>query len=218
MFDCNLGACTGHFCAFLAAGGVYLSSTFFWHLWMALVWHAPSPSIVSTWQSPWMHLVVKQFGHQFKLVPVQMVRLAHLGSIPTGWRHYHTQGTVADCVCIACLEKFPTCGTVRQPTVAVVNSAYSKVQAIIQFIVMLPCSVFELNLKSTYKLYTFPENVLAGVISCDNPDILFSRVPQTALNHTILPPQLWVCLAGPQLARVDITTLDPLVQQLFLLA
>ena len=86
----------------------------------------------------------------------------------------------------------------NQGAVAVVNSGYSKVQAIMH---LLRCLFF---IRARFNIYLramyIPGegNVLADAISRDNLDILFAQVPRAAVSRTILPPQLSTLLVHSQ--------------------
>ena len=86
----------------------------------------------------------------------------------------------------------------NQGAVAVVNSGYSKVQAIMH---LLRCQFF---IRSRFNFYLravyLPgkDNVLADAIARDHLDVLFSQVPQAATNRAILSPQLAALLVYTQ--------------------
>ena len=86
----------------------------------------------------------------------------------------------------------------NQGAVAVVNSGYSKVQAIMH---LLRCLFF---IRAQFNIYLqavyIPgeDNVLTDAISQDTLDILFAQVPQAAVSHTVLPPQLSTLLVHSQ--------------------
>ena len=143
-----------------------------------------------------------------------MVWIPHIGSVPTGLRQHHTQGVVAYCV-FACGLWGPAWQNSQvlvqcdnQGAVAVVNSGYSKVQVIMH---LLRClffihARFNFYLRAAY----IPGkcNVLADARRSLRPGPSSSSQPHHSATSALNS-------AGPQPTWLDITTLDPIVRQLF---
>ena len=99
--------------------------------------------------------------------------------------------------------------------VTVVNSGYSKVQPIMHLLCCLFFirSCYNISLHAVYLPGTY--NVLAHAISCDNVSFfrLVSGPGSSVMPHPSAPITLRTSAA--QSARLDLSSLDPAVQQLF---